>query len=487
MILPLKLLVVSQFFNAFLTKAESTGGGVTSIAPPHNSTDNSDLEEEEAKMCENATCVRKCCPEGQYYLMHLEYGCRPLEDNHPKFELSFEFKDGRPTEPDKPVHLLYGSEFPTCSRSAALPEHRKAVLLSDGQLYTAHDTKYRNTSKYCLDVMRRDDVNFGMWPMTCYKKFKETPRTLFRYYGHATCLMLSSVSLLVIIVCHVALPKLRDLSGLCLLSHVSSLFVADVSLVTVNLANKVATDLCIFLGIVIHSSFIATYMWLTVMCFDIWRYVRGRRKPAGIFLLDFGHVMSFEHGIRWQNCPLPLRRRCQDLLFQKDLIFVSRLCSVQQQASRPVLAAIPNILLHIQYFRFWQRFQIFGMTITVWTTEVLSWKIPPKELWDATDLLNTLQGVILLVIFFRSKRKREIMQTKARSFMGKAQTAARQFVSQDETSTTDLETSLSNLNSDQETVDRIRKLSRQEETASSTIMKTLAHHKIEVEPIEETP
>ncbi|KAF2343489.1 Methuselah N-terminal domain, partial [Trinorchestia longiramus] len=239
MILPLKLLVVSQLFNAFLSKAQSTGGGVTSIAPLYNSTDYYeyyDLEseylqpfdlEEEAKMCENATCVRKCCPEDHYLSLHLEYGCRPVEDDHPKFELSFEFKDGRPTEPDKPVHLLYGSEFHNCSDYGLLPEHRKAVLLSDGQLYTAHDTMYRNTSTYCLDVIRRDDVNFGMWPITCYKQFEETPRTLFRYYGHATCLMLSSVSLLVIIICHVALPKLRDLSGLCLLSHVSSLFVAD--------------------------------------------------------------------------------------------------------------------------------------------------------------------------------------------------------------------------------------------------------------------
>ncbi|KAF2363583.1 GPCR family 2-like [Trinorchestia longiramus] len=349
--------------------------------------------------------------------------------------------------------------------------------------------------------------------------------------------MLSSVSLLVIIVCHVALPKLRDLSGLCLLSHVSSLFVADVSLVTVTLTQSISTDLCIFLGIVIHSSFIATYMWLTVMCFDIWRYVRMSVKgiPSHLLQQQERRLFLYYSTSVWGSilvitiitCTLQFLppdalpdyvvrphfgvNRCfiieenanllayfysiLAMLCLLNMAFVgktvhylyeggARICCFKKTSSSSVDSAVFNNK-HLDLF--WQRFQIFAMTITVWTTEVLSWKIPPKELWDATDILNTLQGVILLVIFLRSKRKREIMQTKARSFMGKAQTVARKFVSQDETTMTNLETNLSNLNSDQETVDRIRKLSRQEETASSTIMKTLAHHKIEVEPIEETP
>ncbi|XP_047740599.1 uncharacterized protein LOC125179218 [Hyalella azteca] len=114
------------------------------------------------------------------------------------------------------------------------------------------------------------------------------------------------------------------------------------------------------------------------------------------------------------------------------------------------------------------------MTICIWSTEVLSWKIPPKELWDATDLLNTLQGVILLIIFMRAKRKRDLILTQVRKFAGIAHSAAQKLPSQDDTSMTSLETHLSKQGSDKETIDKIRKLSHQEETVSSTIVKSLA-------------
>ncbi|KAF2363579.1 Methuselah N-terminal domain [Trinorchestia longiramus] len=445
--------------------------------------------EEETRICRTSTCVRKCCPKGKYLSLYLSYGCVDQKEGDPKFELQFQHKDGRPTVPDKPIHFLYGSDLKICPTYGLLPEHRDAILLNDGSLYTSHENIYRNASRYCLDVIKRDDVKFGMWSITCYKRFEETPRTLFRYYGHVTCLVLSSVSLLVIIICHVALPKLRDLSGLCLLSYASWLFVADVALLVVSLDSKLAMTTCIIFGLLIHSFFLAAYTWLTIICFDIWRIVRrtviwpgvrlgraelervenlvemltlkvlgreslptGRsggtnRKDLRESLAQGVPKMSVK-GVFWRFLQQQEKRlfvyycilvwgsilvitiiTCTLQFLPPDALpeyivrphfGVNRCFIIQEDANLlayfySILAVLGllNILLiskTVYYLyeggvklcccrktvpssgddvlfnnkdldMFWQRFQIFAMTVVVWTTEIFSWKIPPKEMW----------------------------------------------------------------------------------------------------------
>ncbi|XP_018026332.1 G-protein coupled receptor Mth2-like [Hyalella azteca] len=541
------ILSISSYLLAYIPHIASQSGtlGNETISFSNNTTDYGGGDEyyssddsaiegqwnntKELAQCENSTCVRKCCPEGQFFSLHGDaFGCINSSDEVPKFEVQFRFKDGRPTYPDKPLELLTGMKGmkPGCTQGV-LPEHRRAELLSDGQLYTAYDQIFRNHSEYCLDVIRRDDEHFGMWYITCYDEYEETPRSIFRFYSHSIFLTLSCVALSVIIVCHVSLPQLRDLSGMCLLSHVTSLFVADLALVTVTLWRSISVNLCVFFGVVIHSGFIATYMWLTIMCFDIWRYVRLSVKgiPSNLLQQEEKRLFGFYSLAVWGSvllitivtCTLQFLpknalpdyiirpqfgvNRCfiieedHNLLVYFFLILAvlcilnicfvgmtvnylyqggARICCFQ----RSLACADSVVFNNKQLDLFWQRFQIFVMTICIWSTEVLSWKIPPKELWDATDLLNTLQGVILLIIFMRAKRKRDLILTQVRKFAGIAHSAAQKLSRDDDTSMTSLETHLSKQGSDKETIDKIRKLSRQEETVSSTIVKSLAQSKI---------
>ncbi|KAF2363580.1 Methuselah N-terminal domain [Trinorchestia longiramus] len=406
--------------------------------------------EEETRICRTSTCVRKCCPKGKYLSLYLSYGCVDQKEGDPKFELQFQHKDGRPTVPDKPIHFLYGSDLKICPMYGLLPEHRDAILLNDGSLYTSHENIYRNASRYCLDVIKRDDVKFGMWSITCYKRFEEIPRTLFRYYGHATCLVLSSVSLLVIIICHVALPKLRDLSGLCLLSYASCLFVADVALLVVSLDSKLVMTTCIIFGLLIHSFFLAAYTWLTIICFDIWRIVRMTVKGVFWRFLQQQEKRLFVYYciLVWGSILVITIITCILQFLPSDALpdyvvrphfGINRCFIIDEDANLlayfySILAVLGllNILLiskTVYYLyeggvklcccrktvpssgdyvlfnnkdldMFWQRFQIFAMTVVVWTTEIFSWKIPPKEMWEATDLLNTLQGLVMKTTSF---------------------------------------------------------------------------------------
>nr|XP_027232012.1 uncharacterized protein LOC113823541 [Penaeus vannamei] len=52
------------------------------------------------------------------------------------------------------------------------------------------------------------------------------------------------------------------------------------------------------------------------------------------------------------------------------------------------------------YSEFKTKFLLLALMSSCWVTEVLSWQIPPAELWALTDIFNTLQGFFIFVISF---------------------------------------------------------------------------------------
>lgn len=105
---------------------------------------------------------------------------------------------------------------------------------------------------------------------------------------------------------------------------------------------------------------------------------------------------------------------------------------------------------------------------------------------EFTDLLNTLQGVLILLIFMRQKKKRTMVLDRLRKMTNRAQEAVQKFTVSDEISNTIVSNDkfLENLpGSDRETIEKIRSLSRQEETVTSTILKSVSQNKIEFKEI----
>ena len=104
-----------------------------------------------------------------------------------------------------------------------------------------------------------------------------------------------------------------------------------------------------------------------------------------------------------------------------------------------------------------------------WTTKNLTSAIICSR--ELTDILNTLQGVIILVIFLRQQNKRKLVVDLLHRFAGHAQTAARKISTVNDTTSTFLSEKLED--TDKETVEKIRKLSKMEETAAGIIVTSL--------------
>lgn len=65
---------------------------------------------------------------------------------------------------------------------------------------------------------------------------------------------------------------------------------------------------------------------------------------------------------------------------------------------------------HVQEFK--QKLLLFFLMAMCWVTEILSWKIPPPELWALTDTLNSLQGLFIFIILLSSRNKRTMIEEK---------------------------------------------------------------------------
>ncbi|XP_064106419.1 probable G-protein coupled receptor Mth-like 4 isoform X2 [Macrobrachium nipponense] len=65
---------------------------------------------------------------------------------------------------------------------------------------------------------------------------------------------------------------------------------------------------------------------------------------------------------------------------------------------------------HVQDF--YHKLKLFALTVFCWSTEFLSWKIPPLELWALTDILNALQGLFIFIILLTSQSKRRMIEER---------------------------------------------------------------------------
>ncbi|MPC17547.1 putative G-protein coupled receptor Mth-like 1 [Portunus trituberculatus] len=61
---------------------------------------------------------------------------------------------------------------------------------------------------------------------------------------------------------------------------------------------------------------------------------------------------------------------------------------------------------------FKQQFSLLVVMSLCWVTEILSWLIPPPEMWALTDTVNTLQGFFVFVIFIANRGKHKHLKKK---------------------------------------------------------------------------
>ncbi|XP_069161329.1 G-protein coupled receptor Mth2 isoform X2 [Procambarus clarkii] len=234
-------------------------------------------------------------------------------------------------------------------------------------------------------------------------------------------------------------------------------------------------------GVILQFSFLAVFFWLNVMCFDIWRVIRGTVHCipiTGILANDAkkfrvystyawgGPVIVTVVGIIVENLPdhptfnslirpgfgkvscwyqgdierLTHFYGIVALLFVMNLLLLGHTVFMLYQAGSAFQCCARQFNItafnrhHLEIF--WQRFTLFLLMALCWTTEILSWKIPPPELWFLTDVLNSLQGFIIFLIFISGKKKRELVRDALTGTISAVSNAARKISMSNDTAAT---------------------------------------------------
>ncbi|KAJ9592790.1 hypothetical protein L9F63_015568 [Diploptera punctata] len=236
------------------------------------------------KECSHRSCVQKCCQDG--YGMIFERSCEPSKfDFNPQFHHLAE------------VVNYIGPSFGILSNFSCkndkfvlLPktfDEDKNYLQVGGTLYVPAYKQLSNFSReqYCLErVLVPDNGMDGIYAFLCFPE-DEPEELSLQFLLLSLGLIISSIFLLLTFLVYACLPSLQNLHGKTLMCHVASLFAAYVCLSMGQLGTyNFSIGVCATIGYCILFTFLASFSWLNVMCFDIWwtfGAVRSLRQSSG--------------------------------------------------------------------------------------------------------------------------------------------------------------------------------------------------------------
>ncbi|XP_063536614.1 G-protein coupled receptor Mth2-like [Cydia strobilella] len=258
----------------------------------------------------------------------------------------------------------------------------------------------------------------------------------------ASAMLVSCVFLLLVLAVYVVLPELRNLAGLMMMTYVSSLIATfltralQIFLMNYQLIPKAT---CVWIGLLVHYTVVASFTWMNVMSFDIWWSMRGFRKMRQIhrrgILVKFGWYSLYGWGAPLLLIFFMIIVENQDLTHLPNFVkpnYMNQKCLIEGQELLlylycPIsITTCVNIMLFLMTaYNIWRikhgvtqhntgnsrrhkkdetRFGIYLKLSLVmglnWILEVVSAFIEKDSVWwYAPDIFNALTGLFIFIIF----------------------------------------------------------------------------------------
>lgn len=328
------------------------------------------------------------------------------------------------------------------------------MLLDNGSIYMQNEGNILRETDYCFGIV--DTELFDV--VLCFDSDKESENkegvklTIVFPVG----LIVSVPFLFATFIVYTLVPEFsRSMHGRTLRGYVGSLLVAYVILAVVQISpqEQISDSLCVVFAFIIYFSFLASFFWLNVMCFDIWWTFGGFRSLRGSMMQRERKKFLIYSIYAW-GCALVLTGVCVIMDFFPNIPeyvvkpqFGRQNCWFTTNNARAIYFYGPmgvtvfcNVCLFIstalkivqhkkntaqqlkgmdsrrhddnkQWFNLYLKlFVVMGIN---WSMEIVSWLCDnsPAYIWYLTDLTNTLQGVIIFLIFvWKDKVKRLLLK-----------------------------------------------------------------------------
>ncbi|CAG9784495.1 unnamed protein product [Diatraea saccharalis] len=218
----------------------------------------------------DAFCMRKCCPVGEHFQ---PFRCgRPASMCVPNTDDSILFNISSYMEPLKTEYGIgdimgIRSEVQCKAGKIALNSSQaedRHTLTKEGWLLSPLSL----TNDYCLEAFDSRSCNDEVYvtAVLCFVK----PPVVKDFRISFVLISISAACLALTLMVYCSIPELRNLHGLTLICHVSTMLLAYSCLARVQYNHVKNENLCVALGYGIYFGFVAAFAWLNVMCLDIW-------------------------------------------------------------------------------------------------------------------------------------------------------------------------------------------------------------------------
>ncbi|XP_065215072.1 G-protein coupled receptor Mth2-like [Planococcus citri] len=331
-----------------------------------------------------------------------------------------------------------------------IPGIKKALKISNS-------TKVRVVSgSYCSTVIKPIDLS-SLPPVMdyCVDYFSDSKDYLMAQCTdtidavpliYTLCLGVSIMFLLLTFLIYCSIQSLRNLPGKILLGYVASLLATNIFYVVIQLLLITEGTFCMCSAYAMQFAFLASFFWMNVMCFDLWRTFSGYRAfngfskekdrkkfiiyclyawgcPALIGVLTF--VVDNTDIIPEDMKPnLARKDRCwfgdDTTPFYYFYSFISVLLSlnlimfihttiiiIKHKNQVKVLKGSDSKRHHLdnEKKRFHVYLKLFSMMGISWLMEILSYFYQDESIiWDVIDVCNMLQGTFIFFIFVCKRR-----------------------------------------------------------------------------------
>ncbi|KAL2744121.1 G-protein coupled receptor Mth2-like isoform X2 [Vespula maculifrons] len=417
------------------------------------------MEEDYIRYCvPEGNCLSFCCPPGFY--IFAKNKCKRIENTSIPLPqvYAMDLSPMNITTNDKNFRFLYWDPCNGGQKSALNPviyPEEQFFLLQNGSFYLPFSEKGNqilNPRQYCLAVIKY--ISNGYLVLFCEKEdIKE--KSIIRGFLISLGMIISVPFLLATWLVYTLIKELRNLHGFVLRAYIGSLTVSYIILSTVQIVPQqwISNVCCIFLAFFMYFFFLASFYWLNVMCFDIWwtfggfRALRGSMKQrdqkkfiiysiyawgvASLFtgiclIMDFAPNIP-EGSIRPQlgaeRCWFKYNTATNIYfigpmtisVFCNLCLFISTALKIQQH-KRDTAHHLRSSESrrhddNKQWFNLYLKlFIVMGIT---WSTEIIStlWKGSDNYIWYITDVVNTLQGLIIFItLVCKEKIKRLLLK-----------------------------------------------------------------------------
>ncbi|CAD7083129.1 unnamed protein product [Hermetia illucens] len=406
-------------------------------------------------VCKMATCVRLCCPVTQYFDDRQKICSDPPRNVSTLVNVTDYKGNVETVNIGEKFGFVYGTP---CEKMYYLDpasfEYDKWDLFENGTVFRWEDRAYLSKNDYCFSptfTMNSSVMIFS--PFVC---FPNTETSQYLIYGIA---MLTSVPFFIItVLVYLVIPELRNLHGKALCCYLSCLVVGYSCLGhTLIEGGIIVTDpLCEILGFTAYFALISSFLWLSVISFDLWwnfriMTTRGPKKELKRFIMyslySWGLGLCFTAAViliqksnipeEWkpgigggQFCWIDARGWYQLPYFYGPMIIIItfniamfvmttyKIHHVKKETSkvmgredsrRNINREKDNVGLFLRLFI------VMGVT---WSLDVVSWLLGKRYdfLFYITDICNAIQGLIIFILFVMKNKVKRLIIKKFNGF-----------------------------------------------------------------------